>query len=433
MYIPINFLGTKISGNTLTTVDYLIVAGGGGGGQQGGGGGAGGLISGSINAINFTNGEFTASVVVGDGGVGTTGSAGSITGSKNGNNSYIEFGTSSVIAIGGGGGGTNSGSLYDGSLGGSGGGAVTANTSSNGCVGFPGAGTSGQGNDGGFAYVTLSNSIGGGGGGGASQVGQCGNDDQIAGNGGSGSLWFDGDYYAGGGGGVTTTSLLSAGVGGIGGGGNGNSAGSGYTGSRATGGGGGAGFNRPGGQGGSGIVIFRYYGTEIRGYGGDIETIGNYTYHKFRDVATSSFEFSAYSQIPPQPLDYCNGMKFQAGPDGGIASYRLCNATGSVTQSLSGSEYILKCIDTTYDYSITGIGSDIYFMDGCGEYECDYVTFTAGGSGGTATYTRCGSDLIESKSLSSGQVFSTCLERGANKSITGTGSTISVSGSCFFN
>jgi hypothetical protein len=431
MYIPINFLGTKLSSDTLTTVDYLIVAGGGGGGYLGGGGGAGGLISGSINTVNLPNAELTASIVVGAGGVGGLFNSGALSQGGNGANSYI-YVTSSIVATGGGGGGTFYVGFQNGKNGGSGGGAyIPSGLPKDSCLGTPGLGTSGQGNRGGYGWSKLSsNATGSGGGGGASQVGGCGYETReysFAGIGGSGSQWFDGEFYAGGGGAVTTT---FGGQGGIGGGGTGNPSGVGYSGSRATGGGGGAGWSA-GAPGGSGMIIFRYYGTEVRGYGGDVETIGDYTYHKFRNVATSSFQFSAYTQNDSNPLDYCNGVKFLAGPDGGIASYRLCNATASVTQSLSGSEYALKCVDTDYSYSVSGVNSQILYMDGCGEYRCNYVTFTAGSSGGVATYVRCGSTAV-TQSLIASQSFSTCVEYGEPIDLTGIGSKITYSGSCFF-
>jgi hypothetical protein len=110
------------------------------------------------------------------------------------------------------------------------------------------------------------------------------------GDGGSGSIWYDGNYYAGGGGSATFTSVAFAGVGGIGGGGLG-----GYnnalavTGSKNTGGGGGGGSQfgtGAGADGGSGIVKIRYYGTGSKAIGGTITYSGEYTYHSFTASGT---------------------------------------------------------------------------------------------------------------------------------------------------
>lgn len=361
MYIPINFLGTKFSGD-FTTIDYLVVAGGGSGGSSGGGGGAGGLTSGSFNTNTIPNGIITSSVIVGAGGA-----APGFGPSTNGENSSITFITSSIECIGGGGAGKDTSGSYNGKNGGSGGGATPPPFSGTGCIGSPGLGISGQGNDGGTGYVTSGGSTGSGGGGGASEPGLCGDNSQIAGNGGSGSQWLDGNWYAGGGGAIATTFGLSTGIGGIGGGGNAS-----YTGGPAvtsgvngTGGGGGASTGNAAGAGGSGVVIFRYYGTDLRGVGGYITTYNDYTYHTFTDVGTSSFEFSAYEQNPIGPLSGCNSIKFQAGPFGASIQYTLCNETSSVSQSLSGSEYVVRCVDLSYPYSIDGIGSEIIYNGKC--------------------------------------------------------------------
>lgn len=111
------------------------------------------------------------------------------------------------------------------------------------------------------------------------------NNDGKGGDGGTGSAWFDGNYYAGGGGAATFSSLFYAGVGGLGGGGRG-----GYnTGLAAAGvantGGGGGGSSQTGsllgGDGGSGIVKIRYYGSGSKATGGTISYSGSYTYHTF--------------------------------------------------------------------------------------------------------------------------------------------------------
>jgi hypothetical protein len=78
----------------------------------------------------------------------------------------------------------------------------------------------------------------------------------------------------------------------LGGGANGVSSGASLNGTANTGGGGGgAGFDgafRPGGNGGSGIVIIRYAGAQ-RGTGGTVTSSGGFTIHTF----TSSGTFTA--------------------------------------------------------------------------------------------------------------------------------------------
>jgi len=115
--------------------------------------------------------------------------------------------------------------------------------------------------------------------------------DGKAGDGGSGSVWYDGIAYAGGGGSATLSGVIAnAGTGGFGGGGRGgyNNAGP-VTGSKNTGGGGGGGSifgSGIGADGGSGIVKIRYYGTGSKATGGTISYSDGYTYHSFTASAT---------------------------------------------------------------------------------------------------------------------------------------------------
>jgi hypothetical protein len=233
------------------SADYLIVAGGGSGGTSlnsggggGGGGGAGGLLSGTLNLVNGT----TYSFVIGAGGASVP------YGNTNGNNGSNSTALG-LTAIGGGGGAgyiTNNGLA-----GGSGGGGV-GNTSGTGYT-YGGAGTTGQGFDGGFGYRTAGFQVAGGGGG-ASAVG--GNSTisgaGVAGNGGAGassSITGSAVTYAGGGGGGGYNGMSSAGSGGAGGGGAGSLNGAGTSGTVNTGGGGGGGAGAASGAGGSGVVI----------------------------------------------------------------------------------------------------------------------------------------------------------------------------------
>jgi hypothetical protein len=248
------------------SVEYLVIAGGGGG--DGGGGGAGGLLS---SSASVSVGVATT-ITIGAGGLNPLAIAGANNTATNGNTS--SFGA--IATATGGGAGRYS---QAGAAGGSGGGG--------GYSGFAGgAGTAGQGFAGGTAGSTS-----GGGGGGAGAVGSNGSGG-TAGAGGAGSsaysVWASATssgvsgFYAGGGGGAGSG---GGAAGGSGGGGAGASA-SATSGTVNTGSGGGGVYNSyPAGNGGSGIVIIRYTGTQ-RGTGGTIVTSGGYTYHTFTTSGT---------------------------------------------------------------------------------------------------------------------------------------------------
>lgn len=252
--------GTFTVSAGVKAVQVLVVAGGGGGGDRfGAGGGAGGVIySASVTA---TPGSYAINIGAGGAGGQTNNSTG-IAGSNT-----TAFG---LTAIGGGFGTSENGG--NGGSGGSGGGGSWSSTT-------PGSGTSGQGNSGGAGIASPRVS---GGGGGASQAGAGGaNVQPNGGNGTAYSISGSSTYYGGGGGGADNR-VDSAGFGGpaagngglggggAGGGGEGNgqassASGVGGNGTANTGGGGGGGAyipssatGRPGGNGGSGIVIIRY-------------------------------------------------------------------------------------------------------------------------------------------------------------------------------
>ena len=277
----------SISVTAAISVEYLVVAGGGGGGGSGsengyvgaGGGGAGGLLSGSVTispGVAYT-------VTVGAGGPG--GSAGSHnTSYGTGFNSSISgSGLTTVTSYGGGTGGWGgTTSSSPGGNGGSGGGIGAADMYNKiyaigGKGVYPGSSYNPgprQGYDGGGYNTGSGNDGGGASGGGAGAAGTPGSSGYGT-TGGIGVEWptGSGTYYAGGGGGGSWRS--SGGGGGQGGGGAGGSDGNMWVGAPGNpgtantgGGGGGALFNgnasmasrvsRPGGAGGSGVVIVRY-------------------------------------------------------------------------------------------------------------------------------------------------------------------------------
>jgi len=246
-------------------IEYLIIAGGGGGGnhdisvppwengRSAGGGGAGGLIAGAQPHI-----PFSSSVTIGLGGSAPGFGVGSGGPGNNGGNSVVSGLSFTAIGGGGGGAGRNlSQSQAAGRPGGSGGGGGGVYTSgTNG--GNPGAGTTGQGNDGGRGYYNpfISPNLyagAGGGGAGASGADASGNQGGGGGAGYSSSITGTATLYAGGGGGCGGGFYNQA---------SGGSGGGGQGGNNATfyGGGGGA-----GGDGYNGIVYFRYgpYGKKL--------------------------------------------------------------------------------------------------------------------------------------------------------------------------
>ena len=240
-------------------VDYLVVGGGGGGAGRdiGGGGGAGGVL---VGAASVSVGV-SYPVVVGDGGAGggndeRAGSAGE---------SSTVFG---VTALGGGGAGGWTFPAGSGGSGGGGPGAASRDLDDDPPPDLSGgAGTPGQGNDGGAGQAIGEDWYGGGGGGGAGAPGSDAFDGRHGGDGVDVSATFgagvgvDGSVGGGGGGaGHRRTGDSTLGRGGDGGGGSAGIS-SGGIGVPGTGGGGGAsrgsGATFIGGKGGSGVVTVR--------------------------------------------------------------------------------------------------------------------------------------------------------------------------------
>lgn len=257
-------------------VEYLIVAGGGGGGKRhGGGGGGGGVLTGTT--VELPAGTYE--VTVGGGGAGATGTDDPTPATNGGPSSWNLTAASlaTLTADGGGAGGSFSTvtlSKRDGTDGGSGGGAATGFGTVENPNGVPGAGTPGQGNDGGTpAAIGRYPGTGGGGADGAG-LPNGGTDNKSGGDGGVGlqsgirGITVDGasPYYGGGGGGAGEDPSNPAGVGGLGGGGAGSVENTPATNGTAGTGGGGGGARAAtptdpsgtGGDGGSGIVILRY-------------------------------------------------------------------------------------------------------------------------------------------------------------------------------
>jgi hypothetical protein len=292
-------------------VEVLVVAGGGGGSgnfyDDGAGGGAGGLI---YNSAYQLLSAAAITVTIGAGGAASTGGQGG-----DGGNSV--FG--SLTAIGGGGGAAHRSS---GRAGGSGGGSAGAYDVPDTTIG--GAGTPGQGFDGGTSVYP---GYAGSGGGGAGQPGVGGTGGGAGKNGGNGqaySISGTSTYYAGGGAGYGYT---YGGIGGLGGGGNGGNPSplAPIAGGTNTGGGGGGG--RTAGQtpfvgtvpGGSGIVIVRYPGLPAA-TGGTIAYLNGYTIHTFTTSGTFT-PFLWNDTINGRNVTLVNGPIFNPIVKGGYIAF----------------------------------------------------------------------------------------------------------------
>ena len=277
-------------------LDILVVGGGGGGGKRhGGGGGAGGVVYKSSYVVNVQSYPIT----VGEGGMGA-GPGSSPSASTNGQNSTAL----GLIAIGGGRGGFFSDTTTSFNAGGSGasgggGAAPLSGTALGGSATQPGT-NSGVQNDAGTSGGSAVGGAGwaGAGGGGASTAGgsRSGNNGGAGGAGLSFASIFGTSYgqngVFGGGGGGAGGDGGTAGAGGIGGGGAGTTGDvQGIHAAANTGGGGGgarstnAVANITGGNGGSGIVIIRYFGSP-RATGGTITSFNGYTIHAFTASGT---------------------------------------------------------------------------------------------------------------------------------------------------
>lgn len=247
----------RVNGNVL-----VIAGGGGGGGLHGGGGGAGGYIY-ETRSFSTSN----VSVTVGAGGSGAPANQHSTRGYNGGNSAAGD-----LVAIGGGGGGTYNNNP-SGASGGSGGGGAIGHSSGNGDNwsynsnsqrGTPGYAVSGQGHRGGGGWHGSPGYPGGGGGGAGSEGGtRYGSDSGGAGgNGLQNDILGYNRYFAGGGGGWSHGYYGGTpGLGGAGQGAQGNL----YTqipldavASSGSGGGGVGHAQSYGGNGGSGIVVFRF-------------------------------------------------------------------------------------------------------------------------------------------------------------------------------
>ncbi len=245
---------------------YLLVGGGGAGGTpiksgkaygQGGGGGAGDFVE--ATDVDFPIGTY--SITVGAGGAAAADSSAKVDGNDGGPSTLSNYDLGTITAAGGGGGGARAVGHNGGS---GGGGSASGTTATN--PGAKNGGTaagSGIGNAGGRGgHLKYAGGGGGAGGAGtnttssASGGGGAGKASDITGT----SLF----YAAGGGGGQSQNTTVAKGGSGIGGDGAINEQDSATPGQDGTGSGGGGGSSAsgdgaPGGKGGDGVVIVRFF------------------------------------------------------------------------------------------------------------------------------------------------------------------------------
>ena len=367
-----NIVHTFTTSGTLTplaslTASYLIVAGGGAGGGAinndvgGAGGGAGGLVTGSSLTID-TNSIYN--VIVGAGGAINTYAYGG-----NGGNSSFSIVSTSAVGGGGGGGGIIGGggnsttASRAGVAGGSGGGATYSSVY--------GAGTSGQGNNGGTDPTGQAGTGGGGGGAGAVGANTISTGFNI-GSGGNGGVGLTSSiipyanaqslgvgqvvstsvYFAGGGGGGGGYSATGgpSGTGGYGGGGAGGPTfeSNGFSASAYTGGGGGGawvGVSKNGGNGGSGLVIISYSGSTQLMAGGQVIISGGNVIHVF----TSSGSLTPLKSIN-------NSLRFRSS-NSAYLSRTFASTPTSWTASFWVKRGQLGSIQTIFGSRLSGTGS----------------------------------------------------------------------------
>jgi len=285
--------GGNDSVSTSVTADYLILAGGGGGGGtlDGGGGaggyrtswgtgadGSGGYSGGNSSletALTLNNG-IPYSITVGqggEGGFGWTGGVNVVQQGHVGRTTSISGSDITTVTTVGGGGGSYHSSNSSGTTGGSGGGGGINHT--------PGSGTTGEGTNGGAGATVNSGSTGSGGGGGGASTGGSAGGNTVGGDGGDGlasTITGISITRAGGGGGGQRSAgnSTTSSSGGDGGGGSGgwlsstptswndttNTSVATHGRAKYGAGGGGGGYSATfnslnGGNGGSGIAIFR--------------------------------------------------------------------------------------------------------------------------------------------------------------------------------
>jgi hypothetical protein len=138
-------------------------------------------------------------------------------------------------------------------------------------------------------------------------------------------------------------------------------------------------------------------------------------------------------------LGSCYNYTFTAGGSGGTATYYLCGESTITTTVLSAGQQIIVCCHEN-GKGLTGSGSTIVQGAACNTTtstttttdafgSCYNFTFTAGPSGGTATYYLCGEASSTQTVLGAGESITVCCyER--SKSMTGAGSTISQGAAC---
>jgi hypothetical protein len=158
--------------------------------------------------------------------------------------------------------------------------------------------------------------------------------------------------------------------------------------------------------------------------GYDVCMSGSYSYTGDITVGLSRGKCYATSSLSCQAYTPCYYRTFKAGASVATASYWQCNATASVTTYISASQSLQVSLNITKPSSITGTGASVLSY-----YNCTSYQFTAGPSGGTATFLYCGLGNSGSVALGANQQITVCCVTGTT-ALTGLGSIIGNLGAC---
>jgi len=158
--------------------------------------------------------------------------------------------------------------------------------------------------------------------------------------------------------------------------------------------------------------------------GYDVCMSGSYSTTGDVSVGVARGKCYATSSLSCQAYTPCYYRTFKAGASVATASYWQCNATASVTTYISASQSLQVSLNITKPSSLTGTGASVLSY-----YNCTSYRFTAGPSGGTATFLYCGLGNSGSVVLGANQQTTICCVTGTT-ALTGDGSIITNLGGC---
>jgi hypothetical protein len=158
--------------------------------------------------------------------------------------------------------------------------------------------------------------------------------------------------------------------------------------------------------------------------GYDVCMSGSYSTTGDVSVGLARGKCYATSSLSCQSYTPCYYRTFKAGASVATASYWQCNATASVTTYISASQSLQVSLNISKPSSLIGTGASVLSY-----YNCTSYRFTAGPSGGTATFLYCGLGNSGNVVLGANQQITICCVTGTT-ALTGGGSTITGLGTC---